>query len=105
MASDLSSKIEQFLSRPSAATWDNVPISENPTLTTSFREQLTAAVDRQRNILTLQEALNYLVSTEEPLERLPGADEIALDRIRLFRQQVELRLETLREYEKRNQQV
>jgi hypothetical protein len=73
MASDLSSKIEQFLSKPSTTTWDNVPISENPDLTTSFREQLTAVVDRQRNIPTLQEALRYVVSTVEYLERLPDA--------------------------------
>ena len=99
MASDLSSKIEQFLSKPSTTTWDNVPISENPDLTTSFREQLTAVVDRQRNIPTLQEAARYLANTFRYYEGLPDADQIALERIRLFKQQVELRLEILREEE------
>jgi hypothetical protein len=43
----------------------------------------------------LQEAFKYVFSTEECLERLPDADQIALERIRLFKQQVELRLEIL----------
>jgi hypothetical protein len=99
MASDLSSKIEQFLSKPSATTWDNVPISENPELVTFFRDQMTAVVDRQCNTTTLQKASIYLRSTIECLERIPDADQIALERIRLFKQQVELRLEILREEE------
>ena len=58
MESDLSEKLEKFLSNPCMTTWGDVPIPRTySTLKTLFKDQASLVVDRQRDSNTLQKAL------------------------------------------------